>query len=243
MARILGVDPVTIKRQAVKGGLVFPRQGVWLVTKGRAIYEPKATKDSLCATRLVMRRKQWLALRAEYPLEHRQRLRLRAPAIWTALYRRDRSWLELNSPPRQKPVSAEPRVDWATRDESLHREVDMVALKLRATQKPFARLTFAALAHGLGAAALLQQHPNRLPLTVSRIRSVVESREQFALRRLGAVVAACCAAGECVPRWRLAKLAGLRSDLCNLASVRRSLDDAVRVTETMAFHSPQLRAA
>ena len=244
MARVLGVDPITVKRQANKLELVFPRPGTWTINKGRAIYQRKDEDALARANALMERRKQWLALRRQYPLETRKHLRMHAPAVWMALYRKDRAWFESNSPTRQKPVPASSYVDWADRDGSLCRRVGSAAGKLQAYRLPLVRVTFAALARELGAMALLQKHPHKLPLTVRGIQSVVESREQFALRRLDAVIAGCCAAGERPPPWRLAKLAGLRPDICALASVRRALGVAVRrMEESSSIPSDTLVAA
>ena len=238
MARILGVDPITVKRQADKAGLTFPRAGAWVVTKGQAVYQPRGKKVNVCESVLAERRKQWLALRCQYPLANRKHLRSRAPAVWTALYRKDRIWLEANSPQHQKSVPAKSRAGWTARDEFLHRSIKSALEKLRAYRKPFVRLTFSAFARELGAVALLQKHPNQFPLTMCKINAVLESREQFALRRLDAVVATCQATGKHPPRWQIAKLAGLRPDMCALGSVRHALDVAVKILEDLTLNTP-----
>ena len=244
MARILGVDPITVKRQADKAGLPFPRAGSWHVTRGKAIYDSKNKSGMISNTATEDRREQWVALRAQYPFENRTSLRSRAPAVWTSLYRRDRIWLEANSPRQQKPTPAKTCVDWTARDDSLRRGIGSATARLRMAGNPVVRLTFAALAREVGAIALLQKHPHRLPLTVRAINLVVESREQFALRRLDAVVAACHARCEQPAPWRLIKLTGLRPDLCALASVHHAIDAAVRLlAEPGARPSAMLVAA
>ena len=227
MARTLGVDAITVKRQADKLKLEFPRLSAWTVTKGQAIYQRKVGVSAAGAMRQE-RRRRWLALTYKHPHDGRKRLRARAPALWTALYRQDRDWLDANSPARKVPRPPALRVDWQDRDIRICERVGPALRRVLAMKEPPVRVTFARLARELGSLALLQKCPQHFPAAIRRIEASIENREQFALRRLHHATESFRSQGIKCSRWRLIKAAGLRLDLCALSSIKKAIDSSVR---------------
>jgi hypothetical protein len=97
--------------------------------------------------------------------------------------------------PVQKPVTS--TVDWASRDQTLALAVSQAAHRLKSQSKPLVRVCRKAIGQSIDAAdplevsahQLMFRHLGRLPQTARVLEAVIESHEQFAIRRLEWVAA------------------------------------------------------
>jgi hypothetical protein len=224
MGQKLGVDPATVKYQAKRLDLLFPRHGTRVVSdKGIYIRRPTPAKP------LASQRADWDLLRSTNPSCTAKELRSLNPALYAWLYRRDRQWLAANQPPVKKASAAKDQVDWAARDEELVGRIATIAKRLQNWPDKPLRITITAIGRMLGKQSLFESALRKLPLTRSVIESVVESREAFAIRRVHMAAAALRSKGE-FPRWKLVRAAGLHRCLERNPDIEIALDYEMRPT-------------
>ena len=159
-------------------------------------------------SRLMLRRSQWERLEASNPGASKTALRREAPALYSALYRADRSWL-VDRPhrPVRRPQSSR-RVNWPARDERLASEVRNIASQLREALPPI-RITRSRILGILEARARVNCYGHHLPKTRGALSAVSESVESFQVRRLATVMKAELGRGPLPPAWRLLRSAGI----------------------------------
>lgn len=101
MMRILGCSADTVKSQALKTGLAFPRPG----RKRTSILRFKhllRSKSTVLAKKIEHLRTRWLSVWRRNAGDSIRKLRIRAPAVYASLYRYDRAWLKANQPIKQQ---------------------------------------------------------------------------------------------------------------------------------------------
>ncbi len=129
------------------------------------------------------------------------------------LYRHDRGWLAdqcRDMKVRRGCDPARPRVDWAQRDIRLCEEVRSAEARIRNTPGRPMRVTRTELGRQIGNVALLHRKLDKLPLTAAAIGSVVETRVDFAVRRIRFAMASYHDSGDTVTRAQLIEDAGIR---------------------------------
>lgn len=224
MARKLGVDPKTVKQRAAELGLNFPRQGKRPVTK-RGLYVAKGPDKSKL---LDEHRLSWSNLRSKRPTAGTKELRQDSPALYAWLYRNDRAWLAKHCPPRKKPKSNCSHVDWAKRDENLAGQIATVAAHIKNRTGAPRRVTVTAIGRALGKQSLFEAALSKLPLTRSVINSVLESGEDFAIRRIHSSALKLRSTLGSFPRWRLVQAAGLHYRHEHHPRIKTALDYETR---------------
>lgn len=203
IARTLGVDPRTVRRAAQRLGL----QVSW-------VQEPKRGQAHESAHELDKKRTQWTGVRCLNPKATRAELREREPGLWAWLYRNDRRWLFGNVPAETKRSAPRDRVNWGTRDQQLCLKLEQCAQSILLESGRPIQITRAELARRVGTAGLFSKKViKRLPQTAALADKVVESRLDFAARRIEWVAARCIADGYAAKPWELGRLAALRNDL------------------------------
>jgi hypothetical protein len=210
IARQLGVDPLTVKRHAMRIGLVFPRP------VGTCLPLKEAQKLRGCnphipePDRVEQYRSKWLATLKAEPEAGIMILRQKVPKVYSWLYKNDREWLKRNEPPPKSRGSRQfTPVDWESRDIQIVSEVQCaVTLLTQKTDKP-KRITLSAIGRNIGQLALLQQHLDRLPQSASLLAQSVESRVEFAVRRIQWTVEQFLQEDTNPSRWTLVKRAGI----------------------------------
>ena len=222
MGRKLGVDPGTVKYQAKRLDLLFPRRGTRVVSD-KGIYVRRPPSD----TTVESQRAAWELLRIENPSCATKQLRTINPALYAWLYRRDRAWFATNQPSFKKAAPAKDQVDWASRDEELVGKIATIATRLRHCPDKPRRITITAIGRMLGKQSLFESALRKLPLTRSVIESVVESREAFAVRRVHMAAAVLRLQGE-FPRWKLVRAAGLHRRLEGSTNVQVAIGYEMR---------------
>jgi hypothetical protein len=224
MAKVLGVDPKTVKQRAYELGLKFPRKGKRPVTK-RGLYVA-ANRDKTKA--IESHRREWNRLVEKNPESGTKQLRLSAPALYAWLYRNDRLWLAQHKPAKRRPITARPHVDWAKRDEELAGQIATVAAHIKNHPGKLNQVTVTAIGRALGKQSLFEAALKKLPLTRSVIESVLESREDFAVRRVYAAAKKLRAIEGTFPRWKLVRASGLHYRLERQPKVKAALDYEIR---------------
>lgn len=234
IAHLLHVDPLTVKRHAVRLGLPLVRIGR-IGTRRLSLKHPLRASPTyrVLPQERSRRRKRWVDLLHRYAGETRTQLRRRDPGTYAWLYRHDRTWLTGHLPVATSRATRNPRpsarVDWQHRDRTLAQHIERVVPLLRHpdTDGHLRRLSSARVGRQTGHLAMIQQHLDKLPRTASALARHVETREQFAIRRIAWAVATLREAGQHPSRWEFIRLAGV-ARLVRSEGVSQALDAALQ---------------
>ena len=222
IARDLKVDPITVKRHAVKLGLHFPRGFVRPTTTAGVTLMIQRSQERLAC--LPRRKQKWLKLQATHPNLGAKKLRCLNPAHYAALHRADRNWLKSHQPTTKRTRAAS-RVDWRERDDELREKLKTAFIRLTVSPDRPKQITIAALGRKAASRAWLEKHLDKLPKCRRYIMGVVEDRIQYALRRLGYAAARGQTDGIVPVAWRLHRDAGIRPDLARNKIIRDYVED------------------
>jgi hypothetical protein len=207
--------------QANRLGLVFPRSGsnggIQTPHRSPLMGGPKGNVEAY--------RTRWLATLKRYPHASRTELRTIQPAAYVFLRRYDSNWLLLNNPPEVKINNPRLRVNWATRDRQLAKEVRRCGLRLLALLPPV-RLTRTAILREAKCIWVNSQKLRLLPSTRAILARIVEGRLAFALRRIAAVAQYSAETGKPLKVWQISRMSGLREDLVGHPFIRNALRKA-----------------
>jgi Tn7-like transposition protein D/TniQ len=231
IARQLGVDPLTVKRQAARIGLPFPRP------VSRCSPPKRAEKTSLPLAQVSERtaletyRTIWLATIQEHPGSGVRILRSVVPGPYSWLYKHDKMWLQTHSPLRKRSKLGFQRIDWGRRDLQLAAEVREAGLLLKNLSERPVQITVSAIGREIGRLALLQQHLDKLPKTASVLSELVETREAFAARRVMWVAQVCYRDQLLLKRWELVRKAGVER-IVSLPLVKAAIETALNLLKS-----------
>ena len=222
-ARRLQVDPRTINRYVQLLGLK-PKWRSHNETQGSNPTELPCSQSTDSDDRRTKHRNTWSALQTQHTQASKTALRRFAPDTYSWLYRHDREWLNTNSPASQTLIYPNNRVNWQERDEQILSQVKDAVQRLLAVDKPI-RITISRVAKAIGQLALIEQHLGQLPLMKVYLDAVTESIEDYQIRRVKWAAALLDRRGESVDRWKVVRMAGLRSDYSE--KVERAIDEEV----------------
>jgi hypothetical protein len=224
MARKLGIDPATVKRQAARLELKFPRRSVKSrVVRASSAPLSKPVRVEPAVSSLDSYRDAWLSAFRDEPDAGRTAVRNKVPRVYTWLRRNDFEWLEAHMPARRKSGSQALRVDWKRRDAELAEGVRFAVLWIKNYPGRAVQVTTTSIARELGQSALIQKHVEKLPLTAKAMSEEAETRESFAIRRLKRAAEYYRKEGVCPPLWQLRRRAGLRPDMMRLQKIKSAL--------------------
>ncbi|HFJ9423019.1 TPA: TnsD family transposase [Bacillus paranthracis] len=170
VAKMLGVDPKTIKSQLNR---LEKRKETSFVEKQKSY------------------RALWLTCVEQNPSLNRTELKtlLKCESKW--LYRYDKAWFLANSPSKQvnpniKSMRRTRYVDWEKRDKELVKLVLVAAKEIKNTQGKPVRLTKALIGRKAGGCGMwvLQKRLDKLPKTKNIVNSLIESHEEYQIRRV-----------------------------------------------------------
>ncbi|HWS85736.1 MAG TPA: TnsD family transposase [Pyrinomonadaceae bacterium] len=184
IGRRLGVDPLTVRRHAARLELSLSRSNKKLKPLSRAT---QLKGDAVSAAREKKRRgcrSKWLLAMKSRREVTLKALRRKLPREYGWLRQNDSEWLERHTPApkrRNQPTTA---VDWKRRDAEYAAAVRTVALRLKEAPGRPVRVTRTVVGRALGAITLLRQKLHKMPLTAQVLAGVVETREQYAVRRV-----------------------------------------------------------
>src|SRR6266567_6423403 len=189
IASMLGVGPLTIRLNAKRLGL--PRREVpgktMLSREISRRHKLEAVEVPEQAVREEYRIK-WLSIMQENPTDGVKQLRNKVPQVYTWLYGHDTEWLKLHRPtheqkrPRKRPLSS--YINWKQRDEQLALEVRAAALRIKNKQGRPVQITAFAIANDVGCGYNPLRQLDKLPLTANMLAQLVETDEEYAVRRV-----------------------------------------------------------
>jgi hypothetical protein len=242
IGRRLGVDPLTVRRHAVRLKLPLTRSG-------------KKTKPLNVKTQLQGQTisAEWEKKRKRYRLQwlskqrYKQKITLKAlrrilPREYAWLWRNDSDWLMKHLPSSNRCSRARPSVDWRKRDAKYAAAVKDAAYQIKTIPGRPVRVTKSAIGKVIGAITLLQQKINKLPLTAQVLENVVETRVQYAIRRVWWAADFYCQ-GDVLPRdWQLVMKANVYS-LTGNSAIKCAINEALKILESKLPQSQAERAA
>lgn len=209
-ARKLNVDARTIKRYVSRLGLTTH----WQTRKENTfvgVQEVLEINPNLATELKLKHREDWMTLQAQNPEASKTPLRKLAPATYIWLYRNDKEWLNQNSPALQVAVPSVGRVNWQERDQQVLSQVQDGVRSLINADTP-ERISISRVGRTIGLLALLEKHLDQMPLTKAYLESVVETVEDFQMRRIKWAIKRLDECGEEIMRWKVIRVAALRED-------------------------------
>lgn len=227
MALQLKVDPLTIKRHASRLGLPFPRPVARTCCLDAVRMLRSPIEQVIETDTLEECRRKWMNALVEYQNMGVKFLRSKFPNIYRWLYRHDLAWLKTHLPPKkQKSRSYSSRIDWQERDKYLAEQVELSARRLKERVGRPVQTTISAIGKDIGQLALIQQHISRLPKTSRLLEDVVETREEFAIRRIQWTTKK-YQEEQCAPsRWQFIKDSGIER-LASLPQIKEAISTSL----------------
>jgi len=212
IAKQLGVSRRTLKRRAQELGLYALPTGVRVsASEGRADVDTEETREAF-EDKLDAYRKDWKTIVEQNGDLKISNLKGRTRRIYRWLYRNDKEWLMRHlSPKQQRDRMGFPRVDWEKRDEELAEQVRETAADLKAQTTPVKRTSKTAIAKLLNKITPLHLYLHKLPRTAQSLAEVVETHEEFVIRRIWTVAEGYCAEGQIPSRTQFIRKAKLKS--------------------------------
>ncbi len=167
---------------------VSRRLDIPITSVQRRFMGKKLNKDShrpceVANEMIRLKRNDWLKVMRENPSLSRTYLRGNFRGQFNWLERYDRDWLFDNLPPRVKPG---PDFDWDKLDEEIAPKINGIAKQIKKMRNPFVRVTPTAIFHILGRRKYLKSPKFlvKVPRVKTELIKVVESTEEFQIRRL-----------------------------------------------------------
>ena len=247
IAKQLGVDPHTAKRRAARLGLPFPPLGGVInkntktMTSAENVFDP-----SLDSATVHERRMEWLSIIQEYPEASRTWLHNKCPNLKRWLQRHDREWLEAHLPPCKVPNHGRPklprsRVNWAERDVNLAGEVRTVVEHLRSVPGRPTRITFEAIGREIAQLKAVRSELDRLPLTSKVLSELVETHEEYIVRRVWWVAGLYQQENIHPQRWQLLQRTSVKvQDFPKWPLVQEAIEEALQMLQQQEVTEPEL---
>jgi Tn7-like transposition protein D/TniQ len=241
VGRHLGVDPLTVRRHATRLKLPSSRSS----RKSKPLPHAarlKGTHDSTANARKQRAyRAKWVSATRQMPKTSLKALRLNLPREYAWLRQNDVNWLMRHSPlnrRRDRPTSS---VDWKKRDAKYAVVVRATATRLRNNPGRPVHVTRSAIGRAVGATTLLRQKLHKMPLTAQVIAGVVETRVEYAVRRIR-WAAECFTHERTMPRpWQLMLRASVYS-LRSVSEVKSAVDAALCLIDSNLSLNQKLTA-
>lgn len=184
VGRQLGVDPLTVRRHAARLNLPASRPA----EKSKPLKRAAWLKGTNGLTAHIEKRRachvKWASAMRQAPKTTLKALRRKLPREYAWLLQNDGEWLKAHSPYSQRCAQSTSGVDWRKRDAEYALAVRAAAANLMNKLGRPVQVTMTAIGKALRAVTLLQQKFSKMPLTAQALVSVVETREQYATRRI-----------------------------------------------------------
>lgn len=132
-------------------------------------------------------------------------------------------------------------VDWKRRDAEYAIAVKSAALGIKEAPGRPVQVTKTAIGRAIGAVTLLQQKLYKMPLTAQILAGVVETREQYAVRRVRWAADLYCQEYELPRKWQLVMRANVYS-LKETSAVKYAVEDAINMLSSKLSQRPAERA-
>lgn len=156
-------------------------------------------------------KKQILMYIDENPSLTRTQVRDNCKKEYIYLYRKDKNWLYINLPKKIKEIHSNKVVEWDKRDEEL---LVIIKAKYEAWiyENVDIRITISSLGKALGVLSVLEKRIDKLPITKEYLNKILESVEEFQLRRCKKIIDNKIESRDQIRLWEIQRLAGLRSE-------------------------------
>ncbi|MDF1688366.1 MAG: TnsD family Tn7-like transposition protein [Cycloclasticus sp.] len=204
VSRQLGVDPATIKRFMAKDQIL----------KTPNMHEKNEPIKTHNHPLKIFNRQQWKSLKDEHLGASRTELRKMKPALWVWLKRHDAGWLDANVPAKKRVFIGGKKMDRAEEDKQLCLALSEEAKTILNEESKLIKVTRTELARRLGKKDLFRKELiDGFPKTKKIAQELIETREQFAQRRVERCGEQFLQEGKIPERWELVRRAGLRPDM------------------------------
>lgn len=227
----LGVHHWTVKYQALRLGLTFPRLGPGRASTQLSLRHEERLKEVRRTEpdKLKNYRSRWLANLKLNKGASRSTLRRKLIHVHYWLSKHDREWLESHMPAPRWSCGPSRVRDWNGRDSQLAKEIHHTALQLMNTEGRPVRITKSAIFRDrkLYKYILDRKTAAKLPLAQKALSEVVETRVQFSRRRIQWAVACFTREGVIPSFSRLAERAGVTNSAYLFPEVTTVLESAV----------------
>jgi len=195
IGRRLHADPSTIKKCLLGGFCAADSKG--------------GNKNN---NQLLIDQKEWKHLQENYSNLSKTELRKLYPALYIRLYRADRSWLERESPKPSKRTTTSSKVSWHSRDQEILREVKEAVSAIQNLEGKPKRISKSYIGYMIDRKALLERHLNKLPLTKEYLDKVLESEEEYRVRKIKWAIKELRREGKKTTKWQVLRKAGIRPE-------------------------------
>lgn len=202
IASIIDSTPKTVRRHIDRLGI----EHFWKYNGGGQFVYKKYTDTEEFKQRRDMTRNEWLQLHTDNPDKSSNKIRKDHDGVYTWLSRYDREWLQNNyCSASTKPSGT---VDWKKRDMEWLPKIKEVVEEMR-IGKP-QRITWSTVGSKLGISGWLSKRKNKLPLIKEYMESVVETLEEFQVRKIKWAVKELESEGKELTLWNIVEIAGVK---------------------------------
>jgi hypothetical protein len=201
-ARLIGCDPRTILRyDALLGVHCF--KGADIVSGGKEKSEDNNSLEKYkeCILKNI----------AVNPLLTRTELRKICKKEYTYIYRNDKSWLFDTLPNKTKSVQVNKRIDWDERDVEYLNLIKAKYNELLIRDIPI-RITKSNIGKQLRILTALENDLKKLPNTEKYLEEILESVEEFQLRRCKKLIDSKIQDNKEIKLWQIQRHAAIRRD-------------------------------
>jgi len=185
IAQSLGVNRLTVKRQAKKIGLQFPghlhKTALPQAPQNNFDICPEQTPDLALLERY---RTMWLSTREKYPEDLVGHLNCKIHTTYKWLYAHDREWLRSHYPTHKSSRNASRNRNWEQADEQIATEVRSYALHIKNSSGKPTWITSTSLLKNISQFSSIRANIHKLPLTAQALAEVTETHEAFVIRRI-----------------------------------------------------------
>jgi hypothetical protein len=145
--------------------------------------------------------------------------------IYTYLYRHDRNWLlTINKIKSRKVIAAQLKLDWPQLDNHYAEQISHVVNKLK-VENLKGRITKNIIVSALnGHSHILSKHKNKLPNSFARLDLFIESKTEYAIRRVNFAVKQLKLDFDHPAKWRILRSAGIS---------KHSSEDVIRYVDSI----------
>lgn len=225
IAKLLNVDPLTVKRHAARMGLVFSGDRSKLAPLHQT-FQVSHDKEQAKQEKCDSLRSSWLTALNNTPEITMKALRQKLPHIYQWLIMNDAAWLKEHQPVVRRKTYKTTSVNWAKRDLFLVEAIGDAATTIRQKEPRLKRITKTAIGRELGQITLLLQKTHKMPLSAQLLTSVIETREEFAIRRISWVTERFREEHFTPRSWHLVQRAGVYA-MKDFPSVRDAIEKAL----------------
>ncbi len=235
IAKQLGVDFQTVKSQALRLGLAFPRNGptAKVTQLGEDSLPASHRVQTKKPNKLETYRQTWLEAVEANPEAGRTALQQKFRRIYSWLYVYDKEWLQAHLPDCKTRVTFSPQVDWQKRDTQLASVLRLSAQQLKSTLEYPGRITKTAIASAIGQQEIIRKQKDKLPLSAKCLEELAETRQEFAIRRIQWATERFREEKVYPKRWQFLRRAGIKPDLAEVPQVQEAIAVALESLNQM----------